>query len=492
MERAKTEQTTEHTFAPTWNSLRQHTTPQWFRDAKFGIYTHWGIYCVPARGPNATWYPYNMYREGTPQHEYHVKTYGPLGQFGYKDFIPEFTGANFDADEWAEIFKGAGAQYAGPVAEHHDGFAMWDTKYSEWNAARMGPKRDVVGELAQAMRRAGMRFMVALHHAENWWFFPHWRKEWDTSDPRYAGLYGEAHNVEWGDNPPQPKDRQDFWDLMDKPSKAFLDVWKGKTVECIDKYQPDLIWFDFGLKLVQEHYKREMLAHYYNRAVEWGKEVVVTYKWHDLVPGAGVIDLELGRFDTLTYQEWITDTTVDDGHGWGYLKETEYKSLRTLIHYLVENVSKNGYMLLNVGPKPDGTIPDEAKTLLAGIGKWLQVNGEAIYGTTPWMTYGEGPTQMKKAGYFMEDAEVAYTAGDVRYTTKGDALYAILLGWPGKEITLTALHRLYPNEIAGVRMLGVSQELAWSLSQRGLTVEIPDQRPGDDAYVLKISRKRPF
>lgn len=479
-------------FAPTWNSLRQHKTPQWFRDVKFGIYTHWGIYSVPARGPNATWYPYNMYIEGTPQHAYHVQTYGPVTRFGYKDFIPDFTGIRFDADEWAEIFKGAGAQYAGPVGEHHDGFTMWDTRYSDWNAAKMGPKRDVVGELAQAMRRQSLRFMVALHHAENWWFFPHWRKDWDTADPRYAGLYGEPHNLEWSEHPPQTTDRQALWDLMDKPSQAFLDQWLGKTQECIDKYQPDMLWFDFGLQFVQEHYKRAMLAHYYNRAQEWGKEVVVTYKWHDLVPGAGVVDLELGRFDTLTYQEWITDTTVDDGHGWAYLKETEYKSLRTLVHYLIDNVSKNGYMLLNVGPKPDGTIPDEAKSLLAGIGKWLAVNGEAIYGTTPWMTYGEGPTQMQKAGYFMEDAEVAYTSQDFRFTAKDDSLYAICLGWPGQQATIHSLRVLYPSEIASVQMLGVEGDLPWSHSDQGLTVGVPSQRPCEDAYVFKITRKPPF
>jgi alpha-L-fucosidase len=285
----------------------------------------------------------------------------------------------------------------------------------------MGPKRDIVGELATAIRAQDMRFMVAMHHAENWWFFPHWRKDFDTSDPANAGLYGEAHNVDWGDNAPEPGGPGDYWLAMDPPGHAFLEMWKGKTLEVIDNYQPDMLWFDFGIRYIQEHYRREMLAHYYNRAEEWGKEVVVTYKWHDLAPGAGVIDLELGRFDTLTYHDWITDTTVDNGHGWGYLKETEYKTLATLVHYLVDNVSKNGYMLLNVGPKPNGEIPREAQDLLNGIGAWLHVNGEAIYGTTPWMTYGEGPTEMTKAGYFMEDEEVAYTAQDIRFTVKDDA-----------------------------------------------------------------------
>lgn len=480
-------------YQPTWESLKQHQTSRWFQDAKFGIYTHWGVYCVPARGPNATWYPYNMYIEGTPQHEYHVKTYGHPGKFGYKDFIPMFTGEKFDADEWAEIFKGAGAQYAGPVGEHHDGFTMWDTRYSEWKATNMGPKRDVVAELAKAIRGQAMRFMVALHHAENWWFFPHWRKEFDTSDPANAGLYGEPHDLDWADNPPDHRHRDGYWHDMTPPSKAFLDAWKGKTVEVIDNFQPDLIWFDFGIRFIQEHYKREVLAHYYNQAEAWGKDVVVTYKWHDLAPGTGVIDLELGRFDKLTYHDWVTDTTVDDGHGWGYLKETAYKSLPTLIHYLVDNVSKNGQMLLNVGPKPNGEIPDDAKVLLKGIGRWLEVNGEAIYGTAPWMTYGEGPTQMKKAGYFMEDEEVHYTAQDIRFTAKDDVIYAICLGWPSEPVTIGTMKTLYAEEIAGVSMLGVEQPLTWSFNrQEGLRVIPPAQKPCEDAFVLKIERKRPY
>ncbi|MEM7129061.1 MAG: alpha-L-fucosidase [Chloroflexota bacterium] len=480
------------TYQPTWNSLRQHPNPQWLQDVKFGIYTHWGIYSVPATGPNVTWYPYNMYREGTEQYEYHCKTYGHPSEFGYKDFIPMFTAEHFDADEWAEVFKKSGAQFAGPVAEHHDGFPMWDSKYTEWNAAKMGPKVDVVAKMAEAIRKQGMRFMAALHHAENWWFFPHWRKDFDTSDPAYAGLYGPPHDTNWPDEPPDLEDGQKQWRDAERPNKAFLDSWLGRTQEIIDNFEPDLLWFDFGIQFVQEHYRREMLAYYYNKANEWGKEVAVTYKWHNLPPGTGIVDLELGRFDKMTYHPWITDTTVDDGQGWAYLKGTEYKTLDTLVHYLIDNVSKNGYMLLNIGPKPDGTLPQEGVDLLEGIGRWMDVNSEAIYGTTSWVTYGEGPTEMPKGGYFMEDKEVKYTAEDIRYTVKDDTIYAICLGWPGQEATLTELKQLYPAEIASVQMLGSDQPLAWSMTDTGLVISAPDQKPCGNAYTFKIIRKNPF
>lgn len=472
------------TYVPSWNSIKKHPIPQWFLEAKFGIYTHWGVYAVPACGPNATWYAYNMYREGTPQYEHHLKTYGGPQKFGYKDFIPSFTGEKFDPEEWAELFHKAGARFAGPVGEHHDGFCMWDTRLSDWSAAKMGPKRDVVGELEKAIRGQGLKFMVALHHAENWWFYPHWRKEFDTANPSFAGLYGEPHNLDG-------EVGEDFFD-QDPPSREFLEKWQAKTLEVMDRYRPDLLWFDFGIRGIQEHYRLKVLAEYYNRAEEWGREVVVTYKWHDLAPGAGVIDLELGRFDALTYHDWITDTTVDAGEAWGFAQGIKYKTRKTLVHYLVDNVSKNGHLLLNVGPKANGEIPEEARELLLGIGKWLEVNGEAIYATTPWLTYGEGPTQMKKAGYFMEDQEVEYTSQDIRFTVKDHILYAILLGWPGKTTQIASLKCLYPTEIRSIRMLGTEQDLTWSLTPKGLQVDLPDARPCEDAYVLKIERKHPF
>ena len=480
-------------FKPTWNSLKTHQTPQWLLDAKFGIYTHWGIYSVPAWGSNGTWYPYHMYREGSKVFKHHVKSWGHPSKFGYKDFIPLFTAKNFDPDEWAEIFKNSGAQFAGPVAEHHDGFTMWDSKINKWNAAKMGPKRDVVGELEKAIRSQGMMFMVALHHAENWWFYPHWIKEYDTSDPNYAGLYGPAHDL----MKTELTKEQEFSKGQEKPSKEFLEQWKGKIQEVVDNYRPDLVWFDFGLGKIHDRYRREAIAHIYNREKDFNKNIAITYKelpkgLFNLPPGVGVLDLEVGKMNYLTPHNWLTDTSVDAGPNgtWSYVKNVGYKSVERLVHNLIDRVSKNGHLLLNVGPRSDGTIPNQAKKCLAGIGKWLDINGEAIFGTTSWQIFGEGPTEPDKSGgHFNENNEVRFTAHDIRYTVKDNNLYAIALGQPGDQITFSELRFLYESEIIRIRMLGNNQNLNWIIDDDGLTIDLPKKIPCEHAVSLKITMK---
>jgi alpha-L-fucosidase len=469
-------------YRASWNSLSTRKTPQWLREGKFGIYTHWGVYSVPAQGPNATWYANQVYtKPDGPERKYHEEHYGKLEKFGYKDFIPMFTGEKFNTDEWAELFSKAGAKFAGPVAEHHDGFSMWDTKYSEWNAAKMGPKRDIVGELSVAVKKHNMKFLTAFHHAENWFYFPTWDKRYDCGDPKYSGLYGPVH----------PEGAL--------PDKAFLDRWEGKIREVIDKYDPDFIWFDFGLELVPDSYKQDLLAYYYNQAAAHGKEVVVSYKFNNLPPGAGLLDLELGQEADITPFDWITDTSVDDGQGWGFVRGLGFKSADNLVDNLVDRVSKNGYLLLNVGPKPDGTIPEEAKERLLEMGKWLKVNGEAIYGTTCWEIAGEGPTKLEKTGAFNEQNHMSYTGKDIRFTVKDNILYAIALDWPGESVLIqnlaprsTTWAGLYPAEIASVTMLGDGKELKWEMTEDGMKIQTPPKRPCDYAFVFRIVRKSPF
>ncbi len=478
-----TKHSREHApFQPTWNSLRNIPTPRWLRNGKFGIYTHWGVYSVPAFGDNGTWYAHNMYtKPDSPERKHQEATYGPLNKFGYKDFIPMFNGKNFDADEWADLFKKAGARFAGPVAEHHDGFAMWNTKYSKWNAAAMGPKRDVVGELSKAIKKRDMKFLTAFHHAEHWFYFPTWDKRYDVSDPRYAGLYGKSHAP----------------DAL--PSKEFLDLWKAKLIEVVDNYGPDVVWFDYGLELIQQDYKKTFLAYYFNKAAAEGKQVTVTYKDHDFVPGVGINDLELGRELNMTYCEWITDTTIDSGSAWGYVQSVGFKSADELVHGLIDRVSKNGFLLLNVGPKPDGTIPEPAKERLLALGDWLRINGEAVYDTSPWLVAAEGPTQLKKGGQFNEDNSLRYAAQDIRFTCNGNALYATVLAWPGEHAAIKSFvpdgetwAGLYPSEISSITMLGDGKPLAWHQTHEALIVSTPKQKPCDHAFVFKISLKEPF
>ncbi|MFW6114596.1 MAG: alpha-L-fucosidase [bacterium] len=491
------EKKVKNTYEADWVSLTRHETPQWLKDGKFGIYTHWGIYSYSATRGNATWCCHNAYvKPRSLSAQDFFSKHGKLTpDFGYKDLIPKFTAEKFDADEWAELFAKAGARFAGPVAEHHDGFAMWDTKWSDWNAAKMGPKRDVVGELEKAIKARGMKYVTAFHHAANWFYFPTWDKTKDCSNPEYSGLYGPVHAR----------------DAV--PPKEYLEEWHGKLVEVVDKYDPDFVWFDFALDIIREDYVKDFVAHYYNKASERGKDVIISYKHHDLPPGVGLFDLEQGQEPGLTHYDWITDTDIASPGAWGYLPNLKYKSVNRLVDNLVDRVSKNGYLLLNVGPKSDGTIPEEARKRLLGIGKWLEVNGEAIYGTTAWVKSGEGPSSVgwgrEKGDAMFNESDIVYTGKDIRFTVKGDALYAIILDWPGESVLIRSLaaeaagwwikpaslthpgYWLYPDEVKSVTMLGDGAELKWELIRgQGLKVQMPKKKPCEHAFVLKIERRK--
>jgi len=457
-------------FRASWESLETYTVPEWYQNAKFGIFIHWGVYSVPAF--DNEWYPRNMYLEDNPVFKHHVATYGPQSQFGYKDFIPRFKAEKFDANDWADLFRKAGAKYVVPVAEHHDGFPMYDCSFTEWSAAKMGPKRDIVGELAAAVRKRGLHFGASSHRAEHWWFFNGGTTfDSDVKDPRYAGLYGPA----------QPDKTQ--------PDKAYLDDWLARTAEIVEKYQPEVLWFDWWIEQPAfQPYLQRLAAYYYNRGAQWKRGVAINYKLKTFPERAAVLDIERGKLDTMRPLFWQTDTSVSV-KSWGYIENDQFRTPGSLVGDLVDIVSKNGCLLLNVGPKSDGTIPVEVEKTLLEIGQWLAVNGEAIYGTRTWKVYGEGPTQVV-GGSFKDTESKPFTGEDIRFTSKGDTLYAIALAWPENgRLTIKSLAAdlsLTKQEIKTVQLLGSKAKLKWTRSADGLTVELPAQKPCEHAFAFKI------
>jgi len=464
----------EGPFQPTWESLENYRVPEWYVDAKFGIFIHWGLYSVPAFGNE--WYPRNMYIVDSPEFKHHLATYGPHTQCGYKDFIPMFKAESFDPDHWAGLFRKAGAKFVVPVAEHHDGFAMYNCGYSEWCAAKMGPKRDMIGELAEAVRRQWLVFGLSSHRAEHWWFFDGGMQfPSDVQEPRYAGLYGPA----------QPRSTQ--------PHEAFLEDWLLRSCELVDKYQPQLVWFDWWIEQPYfAPYLRKFAAYYYNRGAQWNRGVAINYKHQAFPERAAVYDIERGQLTDIRPLFWQTDTSISK-NSWCYVQNQNYKTAASIVGDLVDIVSKNGALLLNIGPRPDGTIPEPEEEILLEIGGWLTINGEAIYGARPWKVFGEGPTQVI-GGSFGDTKRQAFTAQDIRFTTKGDVLYAVILGWPerGEAViqSLSSNLKLYPGEIGTVEMLGVKEPLRWVWSARGLRVKMPAEKPCDYAVVLRIKPKK--
>ncbi|MGA2328972.1 MAG: alpha-L-fucosidase [Bryobacteraceae bacterium] len=463
-------------FQPDWKSLEKFQIPQWYADAKFGIFIHWGAYAVPAQGNE--WYPRNMYQPGQPEFKYHAATYGPQSKFGYKDFIPKFRAEKFDPEAWAALFKKAGARFVMPVAEHHDGFPLYDCSFTDWSAVKMGPRRDLIGALAASVRKRGMVFAASSHRAEHWWFFDGGKAfDSDVRDPRYAGLYAPA----------QPRKAADG-KTESQPDRAFLDDWLARTAELVDKYQPQVVWFDWWIEQpVFQPYLQRFAAYYYNRGAEWKRGVAINYKNKSFPEKAAVLDIERGKLDAVQPLVWQTDTSISL-KSWGYIENDTFRTADSLVDDLVDIVSKNGLLLLNIGPRADGTIPEQARSILLEIGRWLAVNGEAIYGTRPWKVYGEGPTEVLKGG--MTDAkQKVFTAQDVRFTQGRGNLYAVLLDWPGRPVTLRSITdaNLDQRKVGSVHLLGGKGKLKWKQGADGLTVDLPAEKSGEYAFVLRIS-----
>ena len=483
------EPTEAESYSADWESLARHqASPDWFQDAKLGIYFHWGVYSVPAYG--SEWYPRWMHFENHDIYRHHVETYGHPSVFGYHDFVPMFKAENFDAAEWADLFQKAGARFAGPVAEHHDGFSMWDSEATPWNVADMGPKKDITGLLAAELKKRDMKLITTFHHAKQ-------LQRFDSTETgsRTEG-YELSHFPFFEGMPTTSEDEQLKYLYGNIPAEQWYEeIWYAKLKEVIDQYQPDIIWFDYVLDAIPEEYRQKFSAYYLNEAEKWGKEVVIVRKQEDLPINYTVDDLEKSRKNRIGEEPWMTDETISKG-SWCYTDNLEIKTSADVLHVLIDIVSKNGVLLLNVSPMANGTIPDNQKQVLLDLGKWLDAYGESIYETRPWYTFGEGPTK-EPEGHFKNHQEflkIKYSAKDVRYTTKEDVIYATLLGWPGggESIAFTAFAAdslPAPLEIAAVSLMGSRADLDWNLAEEGLTLTTPDESPDPMAVVFKIETR---
>jgi alpha-L-fucosidase len=413
-------------YTASWSSVDQHPpAPEWFQDAKFGIYYHWGVFSVPAFGNE--WYPRNMYIGGSAENNHHIATYGDPSVWPYHNFIngardkagnfvqfaPKLTsaGGRWDPNAWAQLFADAGAKFAGPVAEHHDGYSMWNSSANEWNSVATGPRLDLLRLHSDAIRAKGLRLLTSLHHAYHFnGYYDHVPAQSSTTLKKLYGQLGAT---------------------------AENQLWYDKLREVIDGYQPDIIWQDFDLGLVQESQRLAFLSYYYNRAVAWNKDVVASYK--DGLDNKGeVFDFERGGPAGIQSPYWLTDDSVSSS-SWCYTVGIGYYSTTALLHALIDRVSKNGNMLLNIAPMADGTIPSGQQTILLGMGDYLKRFGEAVYATRAWSTHGEGPTQMGGGSF---TGPVQGTNRDIRFTRSKDnsVLYATVLGWPGATLTITTLN----------------------------------------------------
>lgn len=505
-------------FEPTWESLKQYQVPEWFRDAKFGIWAHWGPQCEPEDGD---WYARQMYIQGSGQNKFHVAHYGPPSQFGFKDVIHEWKAENWDPEKLMKLYKRTGAQYFFALANHHDNFDNWDSKYQPWNSVNVGPQKDLIGGWAKAARENGLRFGVSVHAAHAWsWYEPAQGADkagplagvpydgkltkadgkglwWDGLDPQdlYAQNHTPGKKLEWN------------WDASKGssiPDAAYCQKFYNRTVDLINKYHPDLIYFDdtalplwpvsdAGLKIAADFYNTNIKLHGTNDdGVLFGKILDADQQqcmaW----------DIERGVSPTILPHPWQTDTCIG---GWHYdrvlYERNGYKSAKTVIQMLADIVSKNGNLLLNIPVRGDGTIDEKELKIVQGIADWMDVNKESIFGTRPWKVFGEGPASggaALKAQGFNEGKGKPFTAADVRFTQTQDCktLYAIVLGAPTNGVSITSLGKsakLLDTKISKIQLLGSKEKIKWQQTDGALIIKVPKKIDGDIAIVFKITTK---
>jgi alpha-L-fucosidase len=500
-------------FKPDWTSLEQYQTPEWYKNAKFGLWAHWGPQCQAEYGD---WYARGMYQEGSDQYNYHLKKYGHPSKFGFKDVIHEWKAENWNPEELIGLYKDAGAKYFMALANHHDNFDNYDSTYQPWNSVKLGPKKDLIGGWAKAAKNHGLHFGVSVHAAHTWsWLEVAQRydlkgplkgvpydgnltkqmgvgKWWNGYDPQ--ALYAQNHPLSENSWDNGMIHKQWNWgNGVTPPSKEYCEEFYNRTIELIDKYEPELIYFDdtalplwpvsdAGLRIAAHLYNSSIKKHGSLQAVIFGKIL------NEQQRKCMVWDVERGQSNQIEPNTWQSDTCIGSWHYDKRIFENhKYKSAKTVVHTLVDVVSKNGNLLLSIPVKGDGTIDSDERAVVKGITDWMKVNSESIYDTRPWTVLGEGPAMLETAALnaqgFNEGKGKPFTAEDLRFVQKNGNLYATTMGIPTKEVLVKSLSS---KQATGVRLLGHSDTLNWKNTNNGLLISLPDTMPTDIASVFEI------
>ena len=501
-------QTVKTHFDPNWDSLSTYEVPEWFRDAKLGFWAHWSPQCVPEMGD---WYARNMYIQGHPQYQYHREQYGHPSQFGYKDICNLWRAERWDPAALIERYKRAGAKYFTALGNHHCNFDAWNSRHHRWNSVNVGPKKDIVGEWEKAARAQGLRFGVTIHSTPS--------RTWRQFFPVTFGSDSEGPlaGVPYDGNLTKEDGKGLWWEGMDPqelytrphpfgadPDPEFVQNVVLRVKDVIDQYHPDVLYFDDALQSVHDlgtylgmqDIAPEIAAYYYNASLDWHGTVDVVLNIKDVpahLQKLLVQDMERRRLSNIEPFPWQTDTCIGE---WHYLRGAHYKGVREKVVDLIDIVSKNGNMLLNIPMRGDGTIDEAEEHFLNGFTQWMDVNSEGIYSTRPWRVYGEGPASQKVAqiaGTIWDSEQAAYTAKDIRFTQKGKDLFAFLLAWPEDGLAVIQALKsgagVAAEQIQVIRLLGLPGELTWRMDERGLHVQLPAEKPCEHAYTLKIECK---
>ena len=465
-------------FQPEWGSLKQYRCPDWFRDAKLGIWAVWGPEAVPMQGD---WYARKMYEEGSPDYQYHIAHYGHPSKFGYKDLIPLWKADRWDPRRLMALYQKAGAKYFCVIAQHHDNFDCWNSRFHKWNSVNLGPRRDIVGEWKKAADEYGLRFGVTEHLGAscNWYSVtkqadkagPLAGVPYDGVDPQFADLYHAGN-----------KDAQGW---LENVPEAWKREWSNRIRDLLDSYRPDLLYSDSGFPF--DETGRRLVAHFYNQSLrDHQGRLEAVYNCKQDPQGMWVQDLERGIMGDIRSEPWQTDTCVGD---WYYdirvFEQHRYKSAALVLQMLADIVSKNGNLLLNLPLRPDGTLDDDELKILDQLAQWMSVNCEAIFGTRPWKVFGEGPSRVNSGGF--NEGRLRYTARDIRFTTRSEDLYALALGWPEDRRLVIRSLAIPAGKVHTVSLLGHGGKLAWEQTEAGLIVTLPETRPGDHVSALRIT-----